>query len=116
MGSPVDFRNFMGAVIDESAWDTIMRYVDHARSSDDYELVVGGEGDKSKGYYISPTVFRSEQPRSKLMSEEIFGPVLTVFVYDDDRFEETLEVCDKTSAYALTGAVFGRDRRVLHGR
>jgi len=111
MGSPVDFRNFMCALIDEASFDNTMSYIDHARSNDGFEIVCGGEGDKSKGYFIQPTVVLSEDPRSKLMEEEIFAPVMTIYVYDDADLEATLELCDTTSPYALTGAIFATDRR-----
>ena len=113
MGSPVDFSNFMAAVIDESSFDNTMRYIDHANGSSDLEVIAGGTGDKSTGYFVRPTVVRSDDPRSKLMSEEIFAPVLTVHVYDDAKLDETLEICDSTSPYALTGAIFARDRGVI---
>jgi 1-pyrroline-5-carboxylate dehydrogenase len=113
MGSPLDFRNFMAAVIDEPSFNRIMGYVDYAKSSGEAEILTGGEGDKSEGYFISPTVVVTTDPRFKLMREEIFGPVLTVFVYDDLELEATLELVDTTSPYALTGAVFAGDRQVI---
>ena len=113
MGPPTDFRNFICAVIDEASFDNTMSYIEHARSSSGFEIVAGGSGDKSRGYFVEPTVVVSEDPRSKLMSEEIFAPVLTVHVYDDDRLDEALELCDTTSPYALTGAVFAQDRRAV---
>ena len=113
MGPPTDFRNFMCAVIDEASFDNTMGYIEQARSSAGFEIVAGGGGDKSTGYYVEPTVVVSDDPRSRLMSEEIFAPVLTVHVYDDDRLEQTLELCDRTSPYALTGAVFARERRAV---
>jgi 1-pyrroline-5-carboxylate dehydrogenase len=113
MGSPTDFRNFMCAVIDESAFDSIMGYVEEARASSEMEIVCGGKGDKTSGYFIRPTVVRSHSPRSRLMCEEIFGPVLTVYVYEDRALDETLALCDSSSPYALTGAVFAQDRRVI---
>ncbi len=113
MGSPLDFRNFMCAVIDEKAFDNAMSYIEHATGSTGFEIVCGGSGDKSEGYFLEPTVVVSEDPRSKLMREEIFAPILTLYVYDDDRVDETLELCDTTSPYALTGAVFAQDRAVI---
>jgi 1-pyrroline-5-carboxylate dehydrogenase len=113
MGSPLDFRNFMAAVIDEASFDRIMRYVEHARGSAEAEILAGGKGDKSEGYFIEPTVVQTTDPRFKLMREEIFGPVLTVFVYDDLELEKTLELVDTTSPYALTGAVFAEDRTAV---
>jgi 1-pyrroline-5-carboxylate dehydrogenase len=113
MGSPLDFRNFMAAVIDEPSFNRIMGYIEHAKSSSEAEILTGGEGDKSDGYFISPTVVVTTDPRFKLMREEIFGPVLTVFVYDDLELEPTLELVDTTSPYALTGAIFAEDRQVI---
>ncbi len=110
MGSPLDFRNFMCAVIDEPSFDKTLEYCDFAKSSPDAEILVGGGGDKSVGYYVKPTVVVTRDPKFKLMQEEIFAPVLTVHVYDDARLDETLAVCDATSPYALTGAIFARDR------
>ena len=82
MGDPTDFKNFMCAVIDEASFEKTMGYIEHAKKSSDHEILAGGDGDKSKGYYIHPTVVQSTDPRSKLMSEEIFAPVLTLFVYE----------------------------------
>jgi 1-pyrroline-5-carboxylate dehydrogenase len=113
VGAPTDFSNFMGAVIDRGAYASIMGYIEHGRRSDGFELICGGQGDEETGYFIQPTVFRSDDPNSLLMREEIFGPVLTVHVYDDADFEATLELCDTGSVYALTGAIFARDRRVI---
>ena len=113
MGSPLDFRNFMAAVIDEASFDRIMGYVEHARSSSEATILAGGKGDKSAGYFIEPTVVETTDPRFKLMREEIFGPVLTVFVYEDLELESTLELVDTTSPYALTGAIFAEDRKAV---
>jgi len=113
MGSPLDFRNFMAAVIDESSFDRIMGYVEHARGASEAEILAGGKGDKSEGYFIEPTVVETTDPRFKLMREEIFGPVLTLFVYEDGELESTLELVDTTSPYALTGAVFAEDRKAV---
>jgi 1-pyrroline-5-carboxylate dehydrogenase len=113
MGSPVDFRNFVAAVIDEPSFDRIMGFIDHAKSSSEAEIVAGGNGDKSEGYFIEPTVVKTTDPHFRLMTHEIFGPVLTVFVYDDLKLDETLELCNTTSPYALTGAIFARDRGVI---
>jgi 1-pyrroline-5-carboxylate dehydrogenase len=111
VGSPLDFRNFMSAVIDERAFDEIMGYIEHAHDTSEHDVILGGEGDKSKGYFIQPTVVVSTDPRSKLMTEEIFGPVLTIYVYDDVDFDQTLDIAESSSPYALTGAIFARDRR-----
>jgi len=110
MGPPTDFRNFMCAVIDEPAFDNTMGYIEEAKASPDASVVFGGKGDKSTGYYVQPTVIRAENPRFRSMCEEIFAPVLTVHVYDDARLDEALELCDTTSPYALTGAIFAQDR------
>ena len=110
MGDVMDFSNFMGAVIDEKSFETISGYIEYARSSTDMEILVGGKCDCSKGYFIEPTIVLSKTPKSKLMSEEIFGPVLTLYIYPEAEFEETLRVCDQTSPYALTGAIFALER------
>ena len=113
MGSPLDFRNFMAAVIDQASFDKTLEYIEYARKSNEAQILVGGSGDKSVGYFVEPTVVLTSNPHFKLMEEEIFAPVLTVFVYDDRDFEATLALCDRTSPYALTGAVFARDRAVI---
>ena len=113
MGSPLDFRNFMGAVIDRNSFDRIQGYIDHAKSSSEAEILAGGGCDASQGYFIEPTVVLTTNPRFKLMVEEIFGPVVTIFVYEDAELEQALELCDTTSPYALTGAVFADDRKVI---
>jgi 1-pyrroline-5-carboxylate dehydrogenase len=112
MGPPTDFRNFVCAVIDEASFDKTMGYVEHARAAGD-EIVCGGGGDKATGFYVEPTVVRTGDPRSKLIREEIFAPVLTVFVYEDAELERALDLCDTATPYALTGAVFARDRREI---
>lgn len=113
MGPPSDFRNFVGAVIDEGAFDTIAGYIDYARENEGGEILIGGKCDKIVGYFIEPTVILATDPHFKTMVEEIFGPVLTVFVYDDAQFAETLELCNTSSAYALTGAIFAQDRAAV---
>jgi 1-pyrroline-5-carboxylate dehydrogenase len=113
MGDPLDFRNFMAAVIDAKAFADITGYIDHARSSADAEILVGGGSDDATGWFIEPTVVVTTDPGLKLMREEIFGPVLTVWVYDDAELDRAVELCDTTSPYALTGAIFARDRRVI---
>ncbi len=113
MGPPTDFRNFMCAVIDEASFDNTMGYIERARQGGEMEIVAGGGGDKSTGYYVEPTVVLSDDPRSALMCEEIFAPVLTVHVYQDARLEQALELCDTTSPYALTGGIFARDRAAV---
>ena len=109
MGSPEDFTNFINAVIDEKAFDKISDYIEKAKAAGG-EIICGGNYDKSKGYFIEPTVIKSDDPKSLTMCEEIFGPVMTLHVYDADKFEETLELVDSTSPYALTGAIFAQDR------
>ncbi len=114
MGSPLDFRNFMNAVIDRGAYDTIMEFINYASDSTAAEILCGGKGDDSEGFFIEPTVVLTDDPRFRLMEEEIFGPVLTIFVYDENQLDETLELCDTTSPYALTGAVFAGDRMAIN--
>ncbi len=113
VGDVTDTSTFMGAVIDEAAFDSITGYIDYAQASPDANILVGGEYDKSQGWFVQPTVVHTTDPHFKLMEEEIFGPVLTVYVYPDDQFEEVLELCDSTSPYALTGAIFATDRHAI---
>jgi 1-pyrroline-5-carboxylate dehydrogenase len=113
MGSPEDFRNFINAVIDENAFNRITTYIDNAKKHKDIELLAGGNYDKSVGYFIEPTVFLTKDPTYPTMCEEIFGPVLTIYVYPDESFEEILNLIDSTSDYALTGAVFSEDKKAL---
>lgn len=110
MGGPEDFSNFINAVIDEVAFEKIASYIDHAKMDDSCEIIAGGGYDKSTGYFIEPTVIVTTDPKYKSMQEEIFGPVLTIYVYPADKYEETLEMVDDTSPYALTGAIFAQDR------
>ncbi|MEM7200792.1 MAG: L-glutamate gamma-semialdehyde dehydrogenase [Planctomycetota bacterium] len=110
MGPTEDFTNFMGAVIDRGAFNKIKDYIETCRAAADADILAGGECDDSEGYFIQPTVVRAKDPRFKTMVEEIFGPVLTLYVYDDAKLDEALELCDTTSPYALTGAVFAEDR------
>ena len=113
VGDVRDFRTFMGAVIDRAAYDKVAGYIASVRASSEAEVVIGGECDDTVGYFIRPTVVRTMNPKSRGMAEEIFGPVLTVYVYDDRRFEETLALIDETSPYALTGSIFGKDRAMI---
>ena len=113
MGSPEDPTNFINAVINENAFDSISSYIDYVKDSSDAEILVGGDYDKSKGYYISPTVVVTTNPKFKTMCEEIFGPVITIYVYKEDEWIETLKIVDQTSDYALTGAVFSKDRYAI---
>ncbi|MEQ6167234.1 L-glutamate gamma-semialdehyde dehydrogenase [Ekhidna sp. MALMAid0563] len=110
MGTPEDPSNFVNAVIDERAFKKITGYIDEAKAAKDVELIAGGNYDGSKGWFIEPTVFEAKDPKYKTMCEEIFGPVLTIHVYDENKFEEILDVVDGTSPYALTGAIFSKDR------
>ena len=113
MGGVEDFTNFVNAVIDEKSFDKIAGYIDEAKKSNMVNIIAGGNCDKSKGYFVEPTVIVTEDPQYVTMKEEIFGPVITVYVYTDARFEEVLELVDETSPYALTGAVLGKDRYAL---
>jgi len=113
MGDPRDFRNFMCAVIDKSAFKSISEYIDEAKNGADMEIIAGGGYDDSKGYFIEPTIVLSKDPKTRLMCEEIFGPVLTIHVYPDNQWAEMLQLCDVTSDYALTGAIFAQDRAAV---
>ncbi len=113
MGDITDFSNFMGAVIDEAAFLNIAGYIEYAKKSGEAEIINGGGYDKSKGYFIEPTVVKVTDPKHKLMEEEIFGPVLTVYVYPAAEFAETLHLCDSTSPYALTGCIIAEDRKAI---
>ncbi|MFO7723279.1 MAG: L-glutamate gamma-semialdehyde dehydrogenase [Bacteroidales bacterium] len=113
VGEPTDFTNFMNAVIDEASFDNIMSYINDAKTSDQAEIVFGGNGDKTKGYFVEPTVILTTDPHFRTMEEEIFGPVLTIYMYKDEEYDAMLRVVDSTSPYALTGAVFASDRAVL---
>ena len=113
IGDVEDFGNFINAVIDKPAFDVISRYIDKARRSKEAKIIIGGKTDCSKGYFIEPTVIETTNPHFITMEEEIFGPVLTVFVYKDELFEETLQICNRTSKYALTGSIFAQDRQAI---
>ncbi|WP_421891186.1 L-glutamate gamma-semialdehyde dehydrogenase [Marinoscillum sp.] len=113
MGSPEDFSNFVNAVIDKKSFDKIAGYIDRAKSDADVEVLFGGHYDDSVGYFIEPTVLLAKDPKYITMCEEIFGPVLTIYVYDPEQYEETLTLVDQTSPYALTGAVFSKDRYAI---
>jgi 1-pyrroline-5-carboxylate dehydrogenase len=114
MGSTEDFSNFINAVIDERAFDKIASYIDFAKTSDDAEIIVGGNYNKSQGYFIEPTVIVTETPQYRTLCEEIFGPVLTIYVYADKDFEKTLDLVNSTSPYALTGSIFATDRYAIN--
>ena len=113
VGDPRDFRNFANAVIDESSFDNCMEYLNYAKSAHDAEILFGGAGDKSVGYFVQPTIIKTTDPRFRTMEEEIFGPIVTLYVYDDDKYEETLKLCNETSPYGLTGSVFCTEREAL---
>jgi 1-pyrroline-5-carboxylate dehydrogenase len=114
VGDVSDFSNFLGAVIDAGAFSKIASYIDLAKSSPDTEILAGGAYDDREGYFIQPTVVLSQDPHHRLMEEEIFGPVLTIYVYPEAKYAETLQLCDSTSPYGLTGAIFAQDRRAVH--
>ncbi|MFM7637445.1 MAG: L-glutamate gamma-semialdehyde dehydrogenase [Crocinitomicaceae bacterium] len=114
MGTPEDTGNFVNAVIDERAFDKISGFIDYCKTQSDAEIITGGNYDKSKGYFIEPTTIVTTNPKFRTMCEEIFGPVLTVFVYDANKFEETLDLLDQTSEYALTGSILSQDRYAIN--
>ncbi|CAN5144851.1 L-glutamate gamma-semialdehyde dehydrogenase [soil metagenome] len=113
MGGPEDFGNFINAVIDEKAFNSIANYIELSRKNPMNEILAGGKYDKSKGYFIEPTVILTKDPSSLTMCEEIFGPVITIYVYDSENFEQTLELVDQTSPYALTGSILSKDRYAI---
>jgi 1-pyrroline-5-carboxylate dehydrogenase len=113
MGPTEDFGNFINAVIDEKSFDKLAKYIDEAKKSKDVEVIAGGNYDKSKGYFIEPTIIVSKDPKYVTMCEELFGPVLTLYVYDENKFEETCELVDSTSSYALTGSILAKDRYAI---
>jgi len=109
VGDPDDFSVFMCGVINEASFKNCRRYLEDAKKSPDCEIIAGGNCDDSKGWFVEPTVIVTKDPHYKSMVEEIFGPILTVYVYDDDKLEETLELCDTSTEYALTGSIFAQD-------
>jgi 1-pyrroline-5-carboxylate dehydrogenase len=113
MGAPEDFSNFINAVIDEKAFDKLVAYIERAKNDPDVEIIAGGRHNKGKGYFIEPTVFLTKNPNYVTMHEELFGPIMTIYVYNPDEFEETMEIVDKTSPYGLTGAIFATDRYAI---
>jgi len=113
MGNAEDFTNFMTAVIDAAAFENITGYIDYAKNHNEAEIITGGNYDNTKGYFIEPTTIVTINPKFKTMEEEIFGPVVTIHVYDENKYEEMLHICDETSPYALTGALFSKDREAL---
>lgn len=113
MGSPEDFSHFINAVIDEKSFDNIVSYIEHARNSNDSKIIAGGKYDKRTGYFIEPTLIETTNPLQRCMCEEIFGPVLTVYVYDDHQYEDTLALVNSSNNYALTGAIFAQERKAI---
>lgn len=113
VGTPEDYSNFVNAVIDEKAFDRIAEYIDQAKASDQAEIIAGGSYDKSEGYFVDPTIIVASDPKYTTMCEEIFGPVISIYVYDENKFDDTLKLADDNS-YALTGAIFAKDRHVLN--
>ncbi len=113
MGDVEDFTNFFSAVIDKAAFDSITDYIKYAKNAKDAEIITGGNFDDSKGYFIEPTTIVTTNPKFKTMEEEIFGPVLTIYVYEDNKFDEALTMCDETSPYALTGCIWAQDRKMI---
>jgi 1-pyrroline-5-carboxylate dehydrogenase len=113
-GDPADPKTIMGAVIDEKSFDLITSYIEAAKKSPDVKVIAGGGSDKTKGYFIEPTVLLCADPKYATMETELFGPVMSVYVYDDDKFGETLKLCDETSVYGLTGSIFGSDRYAIN--
>ena len=114
MGDPEDLTNFVNAVIEEKAFDKITSYIEDGKRDKDLELLIGGNHDKTKGYFIEPTVFISKDPKNKLMVEEIFGPVTTIYIYDENDYINTLKLVDETSPYALTGAIFAKKQKAIN--
>lgn len=112
-GDVTDLNNFVNAVIDEASFDKIISYLDKAMKSGEAKIIAGGKGDKTKGYFVEPTLILTENPHFITMEEEIFGPVMTIYVYDDEKFEDTLLVCDETSPYGLTGSIFSNDKYAM---
>src|SRR5205085_2670811 len=111
---PLKFDTFTSAVIDRTSFNRIKTYIDYARtSSPTTKILIGGKCDDSIGYYVQPTLIETTDPKNKLMSEEIFGPVLTVYVYDDKKYDETVNLVDQTSNYSLTGSIFCQDKKIL---
>jgi 1-pyrroline-5-carboxylate dehydrogenase len=113
MGDPCDFANFLGALINRRAFDKVTGYLEYAQHSHTDDIIVGGERDDTLGYFVRPTLIEARDPNTKLLQEEIFGPVLSCFIYPDDQFPEVLDLCDRGSPYALTGGIFAQDRRAI---
>jgi 1-pyrroline-5-carboxylate dehydrogenase len=113
MGDVEDFGNFINAVIDENSFDKLSKAIEKIKAANDAEIIIGGGYDKSKGYFIEPTVVLTTNPHFFSMEEELFGPILTIFLYDSNKFEETLNLCNSTSMYALTGCIFANDKKAV---
>ncbi len=113
VGDVADLSHFMNAVIDESSFDNIIGYINLAKESDECEILTGGTGDKSIGYFVQPTIIHTTNPKFTTMQEEIFGPVMTIYVYEDEDYQKTLDLCDQTSPYALTGSIFSNDKYAM---
>ncbi len=113
MGTPEDFTNFINAVINKKAYDKIVKYIEQAKQDEQVDILFGGRYDDSTGYFIEPTVIQTQNPYYRTLCEEIFGPVLTIFVYEDDKFDEIVEIVDQSTPYGLTGALFAQDRKVI---
>ena len=113
IGGPENVENFFNAVIDKGSYDNILSYIDEAKNCGDCEIIAGGNSDNSKGYFVEPTIIVTKNHDFTTMKEEIFGPVMTIYVYKDDKYIETLEICDKTSPYGLTGAIFSNDKYAM---
>ncbi|MEO6456097.1 MAG: aldehyde dehydrogenase family protein, partial [Ginsengibacter sp.] len=113
MGTTEDFGNFINAVIDEKSFDKLEKYINDAKNDSSVKIIAGGTCDKTKGFFIEPTVIETTDPKYVTMCEELFGPVLTIYEYDEEKFEETLQLVDSTSKYALTGAVIATDRQAI---
>jgi 1-pyrroline-5-carboxylate dehydrogenase len=113
MGPTEDFGNFINAVIDEKSFDKIANYIEEAKKDTTCEIITGGTYDKTSGYFVAPTVIVTTDPKYKTMCEEIFGPVLTIYVYDENKYEETLDLVNTTSEYALTGSIIAEDRYAI---
>lgn len=113
IGDVEDPSNYMGAVIDNKSYCNIIKYIEYVKNSQDANIIYGGHYDDSVGYFINPTIIVTKNPKYKTLEQEIFGPILTIYIYKDDELDETLDLCDKTSPYALTGAVFAKDRNII---
>ena len=113
MGVTEDLTNFINAVIDEKSFNKLAAYIDAAKKDKDAEIIAGGNYDKSSGYFVEPTIIQAKDPKYATMCEELFGPVLTVYVYDENKFEETVALVDSTSIYALTGSILSQDRYAI---